>query len=97
MSAEQPNPGNSFPTKNRCEHCGAAFTTAALLQDHLVGHASRATPEQKSEPSSVKANDDREKAGYEEVRSDRRDVCGNRRRRRDHEVPRGPRCGIVWG
>jgi hypothetical protein len=51
MSNERQNPGNTFPSKNRCEECGAAFTTAALLHDHAVTHSPLATPEQKSDAS----------------------------------------------
>jgi hypothetical protein len=35
---ERQNPGNVFPTQNRCETCGAAFTTGALLDDHILTH-----------------------------------------------------------
>ena len=37
--------GDAFPTKNRCETCGAAFTTGALLRDHLRIHDARSATE----------------------------------------------------
>ena len=49
MTNERQNPGNVFPTKNRCEECGAAFTTDALLRDHMIEHSASATPEQQAE------------------------------------------------
>lgn len=49
MTEERQNPGNVFPTKNRCEECGAAFSTEALLHDHMVEHSPTATPEQQAD------------------------------------------------
>lgn len=40
--------GEVFPTKNRCEVCGAAFTTEALLHDHQRLHDANSPAEEKA-------------------------------------------------
>jgi hypothetical protein len=39
---------DNFPTKNRCDVCGSAFTTEALLTDHQKLHEANSPAEEKA-------------------------------------------------